>query len=590
MIYYSRAGVKPIFFLLAVLIKFIFPFTSQFTNYKSAVSINDILIKNSIVWAATSGGLMKVNLLENKIELNSDVNDFYDLSLKALCVDNSDNIWIGSERGYLYCISKKGRKSVYTPYSSSGWGISNIYLHGKYLIIGSPKGCSIFDTEKKSVIQNAVFESNEVHSIAIIKDTLYLGCNNKVFKLDISGNKLVTSNFYDETIWIQENTNNDVLSFPIVNDSVLYLDVVSKIWNNSLYYVIDNSSPKDTIKNLVFKKVTEKDTVLLFEMSSAVQKDDNKVISIAFDDNGILWFGTKKNNLFKWDGNELRQFKLDGLTLIDINRIHLAKNGDLWMIPHVNHILTIGRINFGEPWWQGISRFNGKQWNLYNYYNTNNFYHLGRTSDFMGIGEDQFGNMWFGTNGTHIRKYNPNTNQWIQYYIGDKDKSTFKLFSGDSPMDWGKSSGIALDSSGYMWFTAHDSYLGSIFCFNPSVEDPSSSDYRYFFPGKVSDGEHMVYPNALNVDINGNIFMGGHEQGDNGRLVVFNHNGNPLKDSVNPTLYIHEGLIHVGDMASASDKSTWIASTNGLYNFYFFIRNIKYFIYIIFISYYILYL
>jgi ligand-binding sensor domain-containing protein len=89
-----------VFLLLIFSAHTIFSF-SQFTNYNSAIQINDILVDNASVWAASTGGLIQVDLVKDTAFLESDVDNIPDLFLTALCKDNKGNVWIGSKKGYL---------------------------------------------------------------------------------------------------------------------------------------------------------------------------------------------------------------------------------------------------------------------------------------------------------------------------------------------------------------------------------------------------------------------------------------------------------------------------------------------------------
>jgi ligand-binding sensor domain-containing protein len=540
--------------LLLFFIKIALPF-SQFTNYNSPISINDILINNSDVWAATRGGLMHINLLNNKVDLETNVNYIPDLNLTALSKGFQGNIWIGSKKGYLCKLSSKGRYSVYTSYVSSEWDINDIHAFGKYLIIASSKGCSIFDIDKNRVFQNAIFESNVVHSLMVFKDTLFMGCDKGVYKLDISGDNIEKSNLNDEAIWEIEPTDSVISSFPIINDSIYYISKVAASWKNSLLYSVDTMYTDVSVKSSVFS-----DTVRIADFPS-------KLNSITVAKNGDCWYGTEENYLYRqpWHGGRWHYYTVNGLTFRSITKVHIADNGTVWCIPSVTWLWLNKELRYkGHPWWIGIAALKKDTWELYTPENTNNFPFLGDGDGFLGIGEDPFGNMWFGTNGSNVRRYHPRYNNWHFYLIGTGAKSTFLLLPENAGFTWGKCDAIARDSSGYMWFATYNSDPGSVFCYNPEVMNPGKSDYRFFFP-KDSLEAHMKIPRSLNVDVAGNIFLGG-DTYDDGKLVVFSHTGDPLKEDVT-RIFMEQGLLKVNDMSSSSDSCTWIASGNGLYHF-----------------------
>lgn len=545
--------------LLFILTHSIFSY-NPFYNYTSSIRVNGIAI-GEYVWAATNGGLMRINPSTDRVQLRSGTDNFPDLKLTALCFDTLGNLWIGTKKGYLYKITPKDRHSIYTSYYSSEWDINDIYLFGKYLIIGSSKGCSVFDTDENKVLQNAVtfgaFNTSVVYKITVHKDTLYLGCEEGVAKLDISGGKILTSNFLDKNIWILEYTAETVKSFTVYNDSLHYMNVVSGVLYGELCYTYNIENANGTEENYVYKDTSE------------WLKFSSKVTSMVEDENRLCWFGTEENCLKRWNGKKITTYGVGGLTFRTINKVYVSKNGKVWCIPYVTYKKIDGKYIY--PWWQGVAAFNNDEWTIYRPDQPSDFGKLGDGPEFLGIAEGPNGNMWFGLNGQSIKKYNPDKNRWDGYAIGVYGGSTFQFKPRNRNMGWGKCDAIARDSSGYMWFTAWTSDSGSIICYNPDIENPNTSDtsdtigYRYFFP--KGSPYHIEIPRQLNVDVAGNIFLGA-EQKDEGRLIVFGYDEgrDPLTDGINnPILDVK--LTKIWHMVSTEDTITWVASGQGLYLF-----------------------
>ncbi len=537
------------FLLLVALLTNVFAFT-PFKNFHTALRINDVIVDNNHVWATTGGGLMHITLVNDNISMENKFDYFPDISLTTLCKDDTDNIWIGSKKGYLTKRSSRGKFTVYSPYALSNWDINDLYAYGKYLIVASSKGCSVFDTKKGKVFQNAPFESNAVTLISVFKDTLYLACDYGVYKLDISNNKIATSNFYDEGIWLKDKVDSTIVSFPIVNNKITYRSSQALVWNNTMITVFDSSGTDTLPKFIVFKD------------TSRVRVFGSRVTTLVPENERYCWVGTEENFLYRWDGRYWKNYFVNDIRANIINRIHLAKNGDLWFLPRITWIED--NRKFGEPWWLGIARFSKDQWYIYNRRAVENFESFGDGAGFLGISEGPSGNMWFGTSGKNIRKWNNNSNRWSKYYIGTKEKSTFSFIDSLYP-SWGKCDALAQDSAGYMWFTAYEGNIGSVCCFDPTQEIPDSTDFRYFFPTD-SIATHMLQPQALHVDAANNIYLGS-DQHDHGRLVVFRYeNGkNPIENGIN-VIAIQNDLSNVYNMSSTTDSCTWIATNKGLFH------------------------
>ncbi len=539
---------------------------SPFLNFRPPIQVNDIAIGESYVWAASQGGLIRIIPSETKGTLFFAADDFPDLQLTAIACDNDGTLWIGTKRGYLYRRSPKGYQTIYTSYVTSDtskvWEINDIYLYKKYLIIGSSQGCSIFDTNKKNVVQNATlfgdFNSPIVYSATVYRDTLFLGCLEGVAKLNIAGDLIETQNFIDNSIWTTIKLNKEIKSLPVYNDTVVFMPEVSGVYHDSLLYGYNIEHPDGSSEHYIYHDTTE------------WSEFNSQVISIAVGNNGDCWFGTAEDYLFHWDGHKKKQHYVDGMTFGSITRVYVARDSRVWYTPELRKDAL--------PWWQGIAAYYNEKWYLYREGHPKSFGKVGDGIDLIGIAEDPFGNMWFGTNGACIKKYNPSNDRWDGFYIGTGANSTFQYKKENKGMNWGKCDAIARDSSDYMWFAAWKSDSGSIICYDPSTKLPTDkeydnspsgttyppdSTYRYFF-SKESD-YHLKEPKFINVDAAGSIFLGSKDP-DNGRVIVFRYNENPLKEGITEPVY-DRSFGNVFDMYSTEDSCTWILSLQGMHHF-----------------------
>jgi|GEM_PF-1611396 len=534
---------------------------TQFSNYTSTLQTNDIAFNNSYAWVATKGGLIRIEPATGEIQLNSATEHFPDLNLTALCFDTRGNLWIGTKRGLLYTISVKGRHTVSTAYSSSGWDITDMFLYKKYLIISSSKGCSVYDTENNRVVQNAVsfgtFNMSTVNTINVYRDRLFLGCTEGVASLDVSGDNIVTKNFIDRNIWSVEKTDSAIVSLPVYKDSLLYMRVVSGVWNNSLFHA------HDTLMTLsgLWWGVIYKDTTRWKRFIS-------KVRTIVSDNSGNCWFGTESDSIYRWDGIKVHGYNANALTYRLVSRVCIAGNGTVWFTPKVTYYDAPDSVYYLRTvWYQGVASYDGTIWRLFRQGLPKDFGDPG-DSDFLGIAEDNYGNMWFGNNGGGIKRYNIVKNRWDGYQIGSNFPTPFKFVPGNQGLRWSKCDAIAKDSSGYMWFACFLNDSGSVLCFNSKYDIPADTNYKFCFPS--GSPYHFNWPTQLNVDALGYIFLGSSSinGGDNGRLIVFNYTGNPLSGTINKPI-VDVSYKNIFHMASTQDTVTWIVTGDGLYHYQF---------------------
>ncbi|MCB0740152.1 MAG: hypothetical protein KDB92_03685, partial [Chitinophagaceae bacterium] len=114
------------------------------------------------------------------------------------------------------------------------------------------------------------------------------------------------------------------------------------------------------------------------------------------DKEGNLWFGSRVNGVFKYNGKVFTNYTTEnGLCDNDISCITEDKEGNLW---------------FGTP--QGACKFNGHTFSHFDIPKAivssnwlDKMYPVINPNQVMSILEDSKGNLWFGTNGQGVYKY-----------------------------------------------------------------------------------------------------------------------------------------------------------------------------------------
>lgn len=544
MITIRRAGTIPyvLFFILTLFAHESFSL-SQFANFQSVIKVNDVVTTGYKTWVACSGGLFAIDLSKNSFTLFNDINNFPDVNLTAICRDLQGNLWMGSKLGYLYKQTPDGRNSVYGSYFGSNWEIQALFPYKDYLLVGSTKGASIFDPNKEQALGNTsvidTFNDPSVFSITVYNDSLYLGCKNGYASTSIAGKRFLSNNYADPSLWRTTPTGKKVVSF--VDSSGVLLprsDPFAEAGKN--YYHAGSSG--DTF----FVKIRDS---TVFTVPSTVTK-------LVKDDFNNLWIGTEESYLYFWNNTGPSQVPIPGLTFNVINRVYSASTGLLWLEP--NNLPT-------EPWFHGITSFDGKIWTLWNQYYTQNFGFLGNGDKFHGISEDRSGTMWFGAPGGNVKRFDTKTLQWSVIYVAGVylDTAVRQLTANETanPNFWGKNDAICQDSSGNMWFAnwskaSANNVLGCMVCF-----DPLSKNYRRFYP--YGDYYHIQDIVSLCVDSRGKILAGGTD----GSLLIVSHKGNPIRDGIDSICLFRKDFITVSDMCATSNGITWIVTGKGLYKY-----------------------
>jgi ligand-binding sensor domain-containing protein len=508
-------------------------------NYSTTTTIQDFLfLKSDSVLVATSGGLYSTGSPYTEGKLFSSSASSPDPLIIALCRDKKGNIWTGSSQGYLTKRTPGGKISLSVSYLSSGWRINGFIPLGKYLVVGSNKGISLFNTETMEAEKNATsfgdLSSSQINVIKIIGDTLYGGLNDGIVK--IHKDSLYTANFYDPSIWRVEKKDDPVNSIIRISGKIKGYSGPAILYNGKVLRAEDGDLYYGSTK--------------IFSLPSRV--------TVLKENGNICWIGTEKDYFYSWDWNQLINYSIKGMSFTYVNKILVSSDGTLWALPRVD----------GIPWWKAINSFVADDWNIYSPHLIPNMGWMGENEDSRGMAQSPDGRVWFGLSGGHIKCFDPASNGWSRFCIPFNDYGEGKLYQSIDCFRyaWAKCDAIAVDSSGFMWFSVFDSYFGSLICYDPRYNpdsdqaDPVKAHYRHFFP--LDDPNHSKTFRSLIVDKSGTIFAGGEE----GTVIAFRHNGNPLKDGVT-VIAAFAGKGKVNDMSTSDDLITRIVTSKGVYEY-----------------------
>ncbi len=129
---------------------------------------------------------------------------------------------------------------------------------------------------------------------------------------------------------------------------------------------------------------------------------------------GFLWFGTMYG-LVKYDGREYTVYKNDpndstSISFDDVISLYEDKNGNIWV----------------GTWGGGLNKFNPLTGTFTRYlYNPKNKYGL-NDNIIWSITQDNSGNIWLGTQTGGLNKLNFNNNEFTHYKVNSSDTSSKK--------------------------------------------------------------------------------------------------------------------------------------------------------------------
>lgn len=529
-----------------------------FRNFASCISVQDIELIGDTVWVATSGGIYKHSKTTGKGVLLPNTSSMPDPLYTTIFMENGKTLWFATSQGYLSQGTSVNHGNVYYNYVSAGWSVTDLASYNNFLVVGSTQGISFFDKNKGIAVKNAskfnTLSTSIINTIIIHNDILYMGTDQGLVKLNLSKN-LNTLNMYDPGLWNIDSSTGAVRDFIITNDSVKCFKYRTALYKGKQIQAVSN--------------------VLTYNGKEVYTFPSE--ITVIKPVTSECWIGTKENYFYKWNESGVVKYNIDGMTCSFVNRIYVDHASNVWLVPRTS----------GDkyPYWRSIMRFRDNKWSLYNPDNKAEMGTFGDNPNFMGITEsydpvDNTWRMWFGSSGGGLKCYFYDEKRWSNYHVLKKDGlATF--FPSRKEVGFTKMDAVVQDSYGFMWISywmssSFTNQHRSLLCYDPRYEpdstktNPMEAHYRWFF--RNGEENHTGNYTCLTLDANGNIIAGS----DDGKVIVFYHHGNPIRDSVTVLHQFTQGrnefeefepLGNVIDMVSTTDGKTRIVTTNGVYRF-----------------------
>ncbi len=421
---------------------------------------------------------------ELKIGVNFKINKqnsrkITDYRISALEKDPSGNIWIASENGGVFILSRKNKATIHLQNTSedpdvlpnnSIWSIYK--ANNGVMWLGSFKrGLSFYDKEYlkfKHEKKAKPIKSSLSNNIA----TCFLEDENKNIWIGTDGGGL---NYWDRnkktyTHYSLDNgkLNTNVVLSIVRNDNELWI----ASWANGI---------------TIFDIETKKYRVLDVENSSLSSKFLENLLK---DSQGNIWIATFRGGLHRYNVTTNTLEKID---LVMDNRIL-----------NPSQVLTIFEDNMGNIWLgshgDGVIRLKKKNgtWKVVNQYRVTGEEGIGISNDFVNdIHQDKKGSLWVGTD-SGLNKYDPKSNSFIRI----EEPKEFRSVSIES---------IEYDEKGELWLGTNKGLKR----YNPSSNELTSynvsdgvqganfnSNSSYMLSSKElvfggSNGFNIFYPNKI---------------------------------------------------------------------------------------------
>ena len=546
----------------------------SFTHYRHNASVDKSLSHNSIsaitedskgyLWISTNGG--GLNRLDPKSGVfehfahdpnntNSPASDY----LSALFIDAQDKLWIGSSHNGLSVFATEGQTFRHFRHSSDNvFSLSddsiNAILQDSMgnILIATNRGLNRWLTEserfvidQQSFSNSPIMSGDRVYSIFQDKaELLWIGTNLGLYKWDLEIKDFSpVSRFRTAKNNLNAYTfNGNAANNNISNRNTFYDNTANKVGSNnqtqysySIFSIYENRQGDvwfGTSQGLnLFNPQTKEAKPFLSDLNKNNPFDSKKITALHFDDNNILWAGTKNSGIIRFD-TKTEKFELfkhqaddsDSISANSITTIKATADNQLWI-----GTLT-GGLNLFDPQQKSFQR-------LSNYINSNKVTSVYQESErFVWVGT--FGR---GLNLLDLKTKNSTT---IEY----QQENSESLASNNV---WA----IHRDKRGELWFATHSGLSRLTF------RDDKNKIYK-FKNYTRSDGLAGNSIVSMLEDEQGDLWLGG-----NAGLIKFD----PIQETATNYALTDNPLgneFNFGAFFKNIDGKLYFGGVNGITSFY----------------------
>ena len=333
-------------------------------------------------------------------------------------MDRDGNLWFGTNEKGLFFFDgkpgKDGRIEFQNFTTNDGLGSNTAWCSymdkNGILWFGTKGGVTKFDGRAFKIIPIPLASGKKVNVLSISQDKMgqyWFGTEGEgVYRYDGKNFKQYIKNV---TSTSSERKNPNVVStisadskgnmwFGSSQGGVFFLPYVSLKSPESISKSFINYSPKASGKLVSFST-----------MDSKKSMTEDMVLKITEDKNGFIWLGTRNNGVFRFDGKTFTNInKLNGLPNNNVSTIYEDKDGNMWFGCDIPDGVTKG----------GIARLDKKLLNSANKKITEMPTRKGLpNSGVRTILQDKEGNMWFGSRGGGLVRFNGKEMTDFSFYL-----------------------------------------------------------------------------------------------------------------------------------------------------------------------------
>jgi ligand-binding sensor domain-containing protein len=409
-----------VFIFSVFLLRLGFAGIGDWTTYTNKNNIREVLLKDGMLWCATTGGAVVLDTQDGNVTQLTNVDGLGGNYLYAVALDSSGNLWLGAQNGTLSKHDLKGNNwDIYYNFTSGGRTLSirEIAADGEKLWVGSDVGVSIFypnkpphgevtETYRRLGDSNVVTVVNSIH---LAGDKIWVGTEKGVAfaprdyrKFNLMDPKNWTSfvkesspGLADDYVYTITDMEGEILIG--TKKGVFKFDSVDSSWH-SFGLGVENRMVRD-LKYLNQKLLACTDWGLFtYENGSWIRRPDTGLLTADFnsvetDDSGFLWVGTAGKGISCYADDQWKNYVIGGPPGNVFLDMDIDAEGKLWCANDV----------------AGVSYFDGSQW-----------LSLDSVPEIDGhamvaVEKDKEDNLWFSSWGGGVMKMGWKDTTWQRY-------------------------------------------------------------------------------------------------------------------------------------------------------------------------------
>ncbi|WP_282080109.1 hybrid sensor histidine kinase/response regulator [Aquimarina algiphila] len=490
-------------------------------------AINSINISNKgSVYLGTSLGLREYDAFSNQVIIpkvsgyisSSDFNE----PIQYILVDNKDNIWAGtySQGLYKYQLNNTGISGLAKFPISKKRLLSLIQLPDHTFLVGSENDGLFHLNSDGKIIKNYTYNNADENSISSNSIwSLFVDKDARVWMGYYNSGVVVSDKLYDKFNDIESSTSNknslqtgsvtgiindennrlwvsmDGGGIDVFDSQLLKVEHINST-NNSLYSGLTSDYIQtifiDSKKNVlagswdnglyILKNGDRKFSNINIQNSNG-KLLSNAILSIAEDKDGLIWIGTFYNGIYTFniEENELinlntGSFEEFNIFNSDVRKVLVDSDNNIWL-GTTSGLFKITKEKGNEL---AVTSFVKPMGETYD--------NKKSTSHILSIYESKKGDIWIGTRGAGICKY-------------DKKKKIFKWYNKALGLTEENIAGIIEDDEGNIWVSGN-SGISKINDLTKTITYYTTSD------GLLSDDFNF---NAVFKDNNGMLYFGNYK-------------------------------------------------------------------------------